>query len=313
MGKKLLLIGEPMGIFIAKSEGKLESIKDFSFDVAGADYNVAVGMRRLWHDVRYVTKVGDDPFGRRILAGMRINGISTADISVVDNMRTGFMLKGKNRSGDPEIFYARRDSAASTMSTADMESVDLSDISYLHLTGITAALSDSCLDATFKIAERARAAGIFISFDPNLRPALWASRERMIQQTNKLSGMSDLVLPGIAEGEILTGSSEPKKIAEFYHKLGVKTVAIKLGSRGAYVSDGDIEVISDGFPVEEVVDTVGAGDGFAVGVLSALMEGLPITEAIIRGNAIGAMQVTHESDNDGLPNRSELTKFMEKG
>ncbi|CAH2918849.1 MAG: 2-ketogluconate kinase (EC [uncultured Paraburkholderia sp.] len=131
-----------------------------------------------------------------------------------------------------------------------------------------------------------RAAGKTISFDPNLRPALWPSRAAMVEGLNALA---DWVLPGIGEGEILTGYTQPEDIASFYLERGARGVIVKLGAAGAYfrTADGAAAMIA-GQPVAKVVDTVGAGDGFAVGVISALLEGKPLREAVARGNRIGA-------------------------
>ena len=154
--------------------------------------------------------------------------------------------------------------------------------------------------------------GVYVTFDPNLRPALWESEEVMVNVLNDLAKKCDLILPGVAEGLILTGSGDVEKIADFYQNLGIKEVIIKNGSKGAYIRSGNNSFEQPGFKVEKVVDTVGAGDGFAVGVLSGKLEGLSIKECAIRGNAIGAIQVTYSSDNEGLPTQDELKKFIEK-
>jgi 2-dehydro-3-deoxygluconokinase len=142
---------------------------------------------------------------------------------------------------------------------------------------------------------------------------LWESKEVMIETINSLAAKCDMILPGIEEGLILTGSKEPEDIAAFYQNLGVKTVIIKLGSKGAYVQTEDESYVVEGFKAEKVVDTVGAGDGFAVGVISGRLEGLPLKECVKRGNAIGAIQVQHISDNEGLPTREELEAFISSG
>ena len=116
---------------------------------------------------------------------------------------------------------------------------------------------------------------------------------------------------GIKEAELLIGETEPRKIAAHYLERGTKTVVVKLGPKGAYyICDNGDSGCVDGFHVEHVVDTVGAGDGFAVGVLSAWREGLPLDLAVQRGCAVGAIQVMSRGDNDGLPSREELDAFM---
>ena len=105
MSKRLLLAGEPMGLLIAKQEGALESVKDYSMAVAGAEFNVATGISRLGHQVSYLTRLGDDPFGKLIESSLRGNGIDSGLVSYSSKERTGFMMKGKVSKGDPQIFY----------------------------------------------------------------------------------------------------------------------------------------------------------------------------------------------------------------
>lgn len=313
MEKGVLLVGEPMGLLIAQNEGPLDGVSGYSLAVAGAEFNVAVGLARLQLPVGYMTKLGDDPFGKRIVTVMGQNHIGTELVQFSAERPTGFMLKSRVSQGDPEIFYFRKGSAASTLSVQDVEQLDLSRYGALHFTGILPALSDSTRAATLRLVEKARAAGLFVSFDPNLRPQLWPDTATMVRTVNQLAGLADLVLPGVAEGEILCGSRDPDAISDFYLGLGAKTVVIKVGSKGAYLAQAAGRVMIPGFKVEKVVDTVGAGDGFAAGVLSALLDGLPLEQAVLRGNAIGAIQVTSRGDNDGLPTRLQLNDFMNRG
>ena len=123
----------------------------------------------------------------------------------------------------------------------------------------------------------------------NLRPVLWPSREVMIEQLNQLAFAADWVLPGLKEGQILTGQSTPEGIADFYLERGVQAVIIKTGPDGAWfkTAAGDKAAVA-AVKVDNVVDTVGAGDGFAVGTLSALLEGKTLIQAVQRGNKIGS-------------------------
>ena len=161
--------------------------------------------------------------------------------------------------------------------------------------------------ATRRAISLARRHGRTVSFDPNLRPALWASRDVMRHSLNDLAQGCDWVLPGQAEGELLTGRTEPAAIAAFYRARGAKTVVVKCGAQGAYYDDQDAGCGQvPAWPVAEVIDTVGAGDGFAVGVISALLEGAGVLEAVRRGAWIGARAVQVRGDTEGLPTRAEL-------
>lgn len=312
LGRKVLLIGEPMGLFISEKEGPLEEVESFAAAVCGAELNTAVGLRRLGQDVSYMTKLGDDYWGRRIAAFAEKNDVSSGYISLEENLHTGYMFKGKVSAGDPPIHYCRKGSAASTLSERDIDNIDFSEFDLVWVTGITPALSESCLDACTYLQERANEAGCLFGFDPNLRLQLWPDKEFMKEYLNDMAAGSDLFMPGINEGEILMGSRNPEKIANYYLDRGTGLVIVKNGSNGAYYASKDGSSGSvPGFAVEKVVDTVGAGDGFAAGVISGLREGCRIYDSVRRGCAVGAIQVMSKGDNDGLPSREQLMAFMD--
>lgn len=307
---KVILLGEPMVLFTAEEEGPLEEVELYRRSLAGAEVNVCTGLTRLGHKVEYITKLGEDPLGKYVKNFLDKEGIGTKFITFDPIYKTGIMLKSNVSSGDPVTAYYRKGSAFSYMTAEDIDKIDFQGVKLVHVTGIPPALSLGCRKATYKIIEKAREEGSYITFDPNLRPALWESKEVMIKVINDLASKCDLILPGISEGLILTGSSDPDKIADFYQNLGVNDIIIKEGSKGAYVRAGSKTYRKKGFKVENVVDTVGAGDGFAVGIISGILEGLELEESVVRANAIGAIQVTFVSDNEGLPTREKIDEFI---
>jgi 2-dehydro-3-deoxygluconokinase len=308
---RIVTVGEPMALFVAEHEGQLEEAGRFSRFVAGAEVNFSIGMARLGHQVTYITKLGNDPFGKNIQRFLENNNIDTSFVAYDDQHVTGMQWKQKVSAGDPEVFSLRKNSAASTMAINSISSLHFEDFDHLHLTGIPPALSASCRKMVYELAHNAKRKGVPISFDPNIRPALWPDKQEMVEVINKVALLADIVFPGMEEGRLLTGKETPEGIAQFYHDAGVKTVVIKLGPQGAYTSSGEKRFYTKGYKVNKVIDTVGAGDGFAVGVTSALLENLPLEEAIRRGTAIGALAVMSPGDNDGLPDREILNSFME--
>lgn len=305
---EVILFGEPMALFVARTPGDLADVESFSRLLSGAEVNVAIGLRRLEHTVAYVTKLGQDPFGRYIEKKLQSEEIETK-ITYDPEHQTGFQLKSQVTQGDPEVVYFRKNSAASHIGEKEIDALDFEEAKLLHITGIPPALSMTCRNATYRLIEKAREHGMTVTFDPNLRPSLWESQEEMIRIINDLASRADIVLPGTGEGKILMGSEVPEEIAAYYLGLGVKSVIVKAGAKGAYVGSAGVNRFFPGFSVPKVVDTVGAGDGFAVGVISACLENLGIEEMTRRGNAIGAIQVSVRSDNEGLPTREELAAF----
>ena len=308
---EVILFGEPMAMFVAKTTGALHEVEEFTRLLAGAEVNVAIGLKRLEHSASYVTKLGTDPFGTYIENKLKSEDIET-QIKKDPEHFTGYQLKSKVLKGDPEVFYYRKNSAASCITEEEVNQVDFTGAKLLHITGIPPALSQSCRNATYRMIERAREQGMIVTFDPNLRPTLWESESVMIRTINDIASKADIVLPGTGEGKILMGSDDPEKIAAFYRKSGAKAVIVKLGDKGAYAQTEEGKAYYEGFKVKEVVDTVGAGDGFAVGVISGYLENLSFEQMVARGNAIGAIQVSVLSDNEGLPTRDELKAYMEE-
>ncbi len=303
----VLTVGEPMALFSALTPGRLDEVTDWRRSTAGAELNVAIGLARLGLKVGYLSRVGDDSFGRGVLAALAREGVSREWVRVDAAHRTGFMLKARAEQGaDPAIEYHRAGSAASHLGVADAPGADCAH-GWLHLSGVAAAVSDSLRELVLELAVRARAAGRRVSFDPNLRPQLWPSPAAMASAINTLAAHADLVMPGLAEGRFLTGLKRPEEIADWYLDHGAQQVAIKLGPQGAYVSErGGPRGLLPGIAVAQVIDTVGAGDGFAVGVISGLIDGLPLDQAAERGNRIGARVVQFPGDSDGLPTRAQL-------
>ena len=303
----VVTFGEAMMLLVADRAGPLEQAQSFFKRSAGAETNVAIGLARLGLNVGWASRLGTDSMGRYLLAAMASEGIDCSHVVCDATQSTGFQFKGQvNDGSDPPVEYHRKGSAASHMGVADIDEAWLLSARHLHATGVFPAISASTLPAAQKTMDLMRAAGRSVSFDPNLRPSLWASADTMRAAINDLATRADWVLPGLEEGRFLTGESTPEAIAHWYRERGAKLVVVKLGSEGAYFDGVAGSGHVAGFPVVKVVDTVGAGDGFAVGVISALLEGLSVPQAVQRGTWIGARAVQVLGDSEGLPTRAEL-------
>jgi 2-dehydro-3-deoxygluconokinase len=299
--------GEAMALFIADETGDLATVEKFTRRLAGAETNVAIGLARLGLRVGWVSRVGDDSFGRFVRQRVQQENVDCSRVTTDARHRTGMQLKAKAENGaDPAIEYFRKGSAASHLSIDDFDAAYFLCARHLHATGIAPALSETTMAFAHHALDFMRQNGKTISFDPNLRPTLWASEAIMKKHLNQLAAKADWVLPGLSEGKILTGYSTPHDIAGFYLDLGAKCVVIKLGAQGAYYRSADEEGNVAGVPVATVVDTVGAGDGFGVGVISSLLEGRTLEQAVARGNYIGACAVQVVGDMEGFPTRAQL-------
>jgi 2-dehydro-3-deoxygluconokinase len=310
----VVTFGEALLLLVADRPGPIEDARCFDKRTAGAETNVAIGLARLGLKVGWASRLGHDSMARYLLAEMQREGVDCTHVACDPLRRTGLMFKGRVSDGsDPPIEYHRSDSAASCMAAQDVDTAWLRSARHLHATGVFPALSATTLEAAHKSFEAMRgdasAAGRTrrtISFDPNLRPALWTSPEQMRAVLNHFAERADWVLPGLEEGRFLTGATTPEAVARHYRERGARLVVVKLGADGAYFDGESGCGRVAGFPVETVVDTVGAGDGFAVGVISALLDGRSVPDAVKRGAWIGARAVQVPGDTEGLPTRAEL-------
>lgn len=307
MSLDVVTFGEAMMLLVADRPGPLEAATSFVKRTAGAETNVAIGLARLGLRVGWASRLGTDSMARYLLAALQAEGVDCSHVVCDAAQRTGFQIKGRvEGGGDPLVESHRQGSAASHFSPEQIDLPWLLGARHLHATGIFPALSAGCHATALRSMALMREAGRTVSFDPNLRPGLWASPELMRDTLNQLATHADWVLPGLEEGQLLTGRDTAPGIAQFYLDRGAQLVVVKLGPAGAYFQTATEAGTVPGFPVAQVVDTVGAGDGFAVGVISALLQGLGLEAAVRRATWIGARAVQVLGDTEGLPNRAEL-------
>ncbi|MFO2463567.1 sugar kinase [Pseudomonas sp. 15FMM2] len=309
----ILSFGETMAMFVAEQTGDLAHVEHFEKRIAGADSNVAIGLSRLGFNVAWLSRVGNDSLGRFVVDTLEREGLDCRHVAIDPLHPTGFQLKSREETGDdPHVEYFRRGSAASHLSCAAIHP-ELLQARHLHATGIPPALSDTTAQLSRQLMTQMREAGRSVSFDPNLRPSLWDNEQRMVREINALACLAHWVLPGLSEGRLLTGFEDPADIAAFYLDQGVEAVAIKLGPHGAYYRTQLDQGFVGAVPVANVVDTVGAGDGFAVGLISALLENLSFAQAVQRANWIGSRAVQSRGDMEGLPLRTDLASLQKAG
>jgi len=282
----------------------------FSLKIAGAESNVAIGLARLGHRSGWISRLGKDEFGKKILHFIRGEGVDVSRVSFDSTAQTGLYFKEIVTDKEINVQYYRKDSAASRMEPSDLDEAYISQAKYLHLTGITPALSSSCRKTVYASIDMAKKHGVTVVFDPNLRRRLWSDEEARKVLLEIISQV-DIVLPGLDEGTFLFGNNSPEDIAQKCLDMGAGSVVLKLGAEGAYYQTNVDSGFVKAFPITQVVDPVGAGDGFAAGFLSGLLDGLPFKEAVKRAAAVGAMVTQISGDIEGLPEREKLEAFIQ--
>ncbi|MGG3914990.1 sugar kinase [Rossellomorea vietnamensis] len=307
----VVTIGETMTLFTPKESGMLRHAKSFSMQFGGAESNVAIGLNRLGYQSRWISRLGEDEFGDAMESFIRGEGVDVSHVTRDKIAPTGVFFKEFRRMNDTRVYYYRKESAASKMSPEMLNEDAISDATFLHLTGITPALSKSCRDTMEKAISLAKNSGTQIVFDPNLRLKIWQDEESARHFIKMYAAASNIVLPGLEEAEFLFGVSTPEEYVKQFHSIGCNTVIMKLGKEGSIISSSSVPITRvKGFTVERVIDPIGAGDAFAAGVLSGLIDGIGLHEAARRGNAMGALVTMVNGDSEGLPNRRDLELFM---
>ncbi|MCY0896031.1 MAG: sugar kinase [Alicyclobacillaceae bacterium] len=303
--------GEVMTLFYPTTVDPLRFAHRFAKTVAGAESNVAVGLARLGHRVNYLTKLGDDEFGRFVHHFLRGEGVDTRHVTFHKTAPTGVFFKQRQPTGDPQILYYRNHSAASTLAPSDIPEEFIASARYLHLTGITPALSATAREATFTAAQMAREHGTTVVLDPNIRRKLWSAEEAQ-ETLLRLAQWADIVLPGIDEGRLLTGRDSAEEMAAEFLNAGARLVVVKLGQDGAYYRTNDTAGTVPAHPVPTVVDPVGAGDAFAAGLLSGLLREQPLPDAVALATRVAARVIEWVGDVEGLPTWQDITEDDER-
>ncbi|PRX08069.1 UNVERIFIED_ORG: 2-keto-3-deoxygluconate kinase [Martelella mediterranea] len=285
--RKILCVGECMVEMAPREDGA------YTRGFAGDTFNSAWYLARQLPDdfaVDYFTGAGTDTVSDEMLAFMNEAGVGTASIRRIEERTVGlYMIALKN--GERSFSYWRGQSAAKLLAE-DPEALAqaLAGRGLVLFSGITMAVVNEEHRATLlkKLAE-ARAAGTVIAFDPNMRARLWPSRDVMAETIMQAAAVSDIVLPSFDEDGAVFGDENPQATIARYRTAGVKTVIVKSGPDTIFAEDEDEGPVTfKPTPSDNVVDTTAAGDSFNAGLISALMTGAPLVEALAKGSALSA-------------------------
>ncbi|WP_190121475.1 sugar kinase [Streptomyces inusitatus] len=312
----VICLGESMVTFLPSQPGRLADVPSFARAIGGAESNAACALAAAGHRVRWVSRVGSDGFGDHLIRAIGAYGVDTSAVGRDPRRPTGIYFRtATDRSTDAhEVVYYRRGSAASAMSpeTVPPESLDATRV--LHVSGITAALSEDCL-ALMRALTAPRAGRPLISFDVNHRPGLWRadSGPRVLLE---LARGADLVFVGDDEAETAWGLAGPEAVRAALPEPAV--LVVKQGARGATMFErpagagpdaGDTVTFAPA-PTVDVVAPVGAGDAFAAGYLSARLRGLAPKALLRHGHLWAAATLTVPGDLTAPPGADHADRLV---
>ncbi|QDP96366.1 sugar kinase [Microlunatus elymi] len=312
----LVTFGEPMALLLAGGDVPLPNARDFVLQVAGAESNLATGLARLGHRVGYFGRVGADNFGERIRRELRAEGIDVSALISDPERPTGLLIRDSPQAAPITVEYRRAASAATALSPDDLPVDLLTATRWLHVTGITAVLSESALAATITAMTIAAEAGATVSLDPNVRLRL-AEADRWSTIVGRLAGYAKIILTGRDESELISPGIPAQR---WYADRGAEIVVVKDGGNGSteyHCATG--QSVHGGVRTVSAVDSVGAGDAFNTGWISSWLSGAATTTAadaelrLHTGSVVASMVVATRGDTPGLPNRPTLDRVLGRG
>ncbi|MFC1410897.1 sugar kinase [Streptacidiphilus sp. N1-12] len=303
----VVTLGESMAALGSPAAGPLRHAPHLTLSIAGAESNVAIGVRRLGHPAAWIGRVGADEFGAMVLERLRAEQVDTSGARIDPGAPTGLLIKEQRTPDVTRVQYYRAGSAGSRLCPDDLAAPAagrlIADAAVLHLTGITPLLSADAAAAVRRAVRLAAEAGVPVSLDVNHRTAL-GTPEQLREQLLPLLPQVGLLFAGEEELLLLADAAEE---AEAVRRLSgaVPELVVKRGARGATLHTPDEVLHQPAVPVR-AVDPVGAGDAFVAGYLAGLLDGSPPAERLRLGCLTGAFAVSVPSDWSGLPSRDEL-------
>ncbi|CUJ88780.1 MULTISPECIES: sugar kinase [Achromobacter] len=296
----IVALGEPLVELNQTRQGELQYLQGFGGDTS----NAVIAAARQGARCAYLTRVGDDAFGAQFLALWREEGVDTSGVEVDASAHTGLYFVQHGPDGHA-FSYLRRGSAASLMTPATLDGGLIERARFLHVSGISLAISTSACDTVFAAIARARAAGVQVSLDSNLRLRLWPlDRARAVLREALCH--ADLFLPSMDDMQHLTGNDDPERTLDWIRDAGATgVVVLKLGKDGSIIDDGKTRTPVAALRVE-AVDATGAGDCFAGSLLARRCQGDDWADAVRYANVAAALSTLGYGAVNPLPRAEQV-------
>ncbi|MFS0688758.1 sugar kinase [Sporosarcina sp. 179-K 8C2 HS] len=297
----ILAIGEPLIEFSESADGKYTS------GFGGDTSNFIIAASRLGASVGYQSAVGNDTFGSKFIMLWNKEKVNTKLVKIDPEHHTGLYFISYGDNGH-EFTYHRKGSAASYLSENDIKEESFMGLSYLHISGITQAISTESCDAVFKAIQLAKKHCVTVTYDPNLRLKLWSLERAKAIIHSTLSNV-DIFLPSLDDVTHLTGLTDPNQIIDFYLDYKIKMVVLKMGKEGSIVATSDMRKHIPAFRVKSI-DATGAGDTFDGAFITRLLKGDTPDKAALYANAAAALSTQGIGAVNPIPIQSEVEQFL---
>lgn len=304
-GVEAVTIGESLALLDPAASGPPRLNRTYRLSFVGAESNLAIGLQRLGVHTEWISRLGDDGFGRLILDTLAAEGVDVHRCTRDPDATTAIMIKTR-LPGETRRLYYRAGSAATKLVPFDLAPAPATQ--WLHVTGITLGLSRSACDTALSAVAQAREAGLTVSFDLNYRPGLWASPREARAAAERLIPQADWLLCGTDEAELLFGAARVVDLEQRLRAAGARSMVIRDGASGAYLADeGTLTLIPVPRADLDIVDEVGAGDAFDAGFVFGRLRGRSAAESVNLGHRVAAHALTGTGDWETLPYQRDLT------
>lgn len=303
----VLVFGEPLVAFYPVGDCSIADAASIFKTWGGDTSNVVLQAARLGHSSRYLTRVGNDPFGRGFLKLWEENDVDTSAVMVDPQRYTGLYF-ASFEGGQWKPSYYRSHSAASAITTGDVQESILNGVKSLHLSGISLGMGKSAMEVGVALISAARRNRCIVSFDINYRPPQWANAGAASGAISSVIGKGvDVLEITNEEMSALGWGNDPNTLFERFPESGI--IVFKQGSKGATIMTKGKTCSVPAFSVK-VKDTVGAGDSFDAAFLVSILEGKTLSESARFAAAAAALTCTGTGPLERMPTLSEVKDFL---
>jgi fructokinase len=306
----VVCLGELLIDFVALESGvSVGDASGFEKAPGGAPANVAVAIERLGDHSAFLGQVGEDPFGRYLHDVLKAEGVDVSGLRFSDAARTALAFVSLAAHGERSFVFYRHPSADMLMKPEDVALNVIDSAKIFHFGSIT-LISEPSRSATIKAAQYAKDRGLIVSYDPNLRLALWDNAEAA--KVGMISGLDYATIVKVSDEEVefMTGGDDVTPL----WRDNIQLIVVTQGADGSTAYTRDAKIHAPSFAVNSV-DTTGAGDGFVAGLLTSVLKN-PHDYADMLGdilrfaNGVGALTTTQRGAIPALPTRDQVTRFL---
>lgn len=305
----VITIGDALITMDPFTKGPLRFVSTFERKVGGAELNVAIGCARLGLKTGWISRLGKDEFGRYIRNYVRGEGIDASQVEFVEGYPTSIYFKEIFDAERINSYYYRDNSPTNSFTVEDINEDYIQNTKVVHISGVFSAINDTNREVVLQLLKLAKKNNVLVTFDPNIRLKLWTAKQARDCLLTYLPYV-DVLLTGEDEAELLLGTSDLTELVDEVKQYSISHIVLKKGKAGAVGFRDNQIVNSPAIAPTTIVDTIGAGDGFAAGYIYSLINKWSLEKSLHFANAVASYVIGVPGDNEGLPYKEDMEIFL---